>query len=353
MLSSRWIALLLLAFAPPPALGAEPAVPTGKELRGTVAADPDKAPPRAADGALAQQKAPSAASARKAATEEAAADKSSTAKGSAAAKEEAKVDTWNIFGVTQGSDVGEKGESSIDIEAGRGWSRRGRSFAGLRSTIQYAYGAADRLNLAGTLNADSELQRGPSVRAGEPGAATSNLGLSGTAKYQLLKRGESPIGISIDVTPYALRGSETERARTSTAGAELRLAADAALIPNRLYAAVNLTYGAEKTTAQPWREPDRASQVGASAAMTYAVVKNVFVGSELRYLASYAGLGLDTMNGWAVFLGPTLYLSLGQGYLGATWGVQVAGRAAGERGAKLDLTNFERHQFLLKTGFSF
>ena len=55
-----------------------------------------------------------------------------------------------------------------DLEAGRGWSRRGRSFAGLRSTIQYAYGAADRLNLAGTLNADSELQRGPSTRAGEP-----------------------------------------------------------------------------------------------------------------------------------------------------------------------------------------
>ena len=336
MLSTRAICLLLLLITASPALAADAGKSTEPGLRGGLATEDSKAKGQSVAGATTRSKPAAAAS-------------DSNAK----ATEETKVDTWNIFGFTQGSDVGEKGEHSISVDAGRGWLRRGRSFAGLRGTIQYAYGLAERLNLAGALSADTQQQRGPSVPAGEPGFATASLGLSATAKYQLLKRGESPIGVSVEVTPYALKGAETEGARTQTVGAELRLSADVAIVPDRLYAAANVTYGAEKTTAQPWREPDRSSELGASAALSYVIAKNVFVGPEVRYLASYSGFGLDARNGWAVFLGPTLYLSLGQGYLGAAWSVQVAGRAAGERRASLDLTNFERHDFLLKTGFSF
>lgn len=344
MVSRRCIPLLLLYVGTTPALAAEPPTSAESALRGALVSDEEQVKGRSAAGGSTETKGSAASSAAKSAAPAAPAEKPA---------EDSKVDTWNIFGFTQGSDVGAKGEHSVSVEAGRGWMRRGRSFAGLRGTIQYAYGAADRLNLAGTLSGDTEQQRGPSVPTGEPGWAAASLGLSGTAKYQLLKRGEAPIGLSIEVTPYALRGSETEGARTETVGAELRLTADVPIIPERLYAAANLSYGAEKTTVQPWRAADRAAELGASAAVSYAVANNVFVGSELRYLASYTGFGLDARNGWAVFLGPTLYLSLGQGYLGAAWSVQVAGRAAGERRASLDLTNFERHQFLLKTGFSF
>ena len=339
MLSIRCIPVLLLSLVPTATLAAESRKPE-PALRGALVAEDENAKAEVSPRGQTKPNPSTATKPSAASTADKAAD-------------EGAVDTWNIFGFTQGSDVGAKGEHSISVEAGRGWLRRGRAFAGLRGSIQYAYGAANRLNLAGTLSGDTEQQRGPSVPAAEPGWAAASVGLSGTAKYQLLKRGEAPIGLSVEVTPYALRGSETEGARTQTLGAELRLSADAALIPNRVYAAANLSYGAERTTAQPWRVPDRASEIGASAALSYAVANNLFIGPELRYLASYSGFGLDAMNGWAVFLGPTLYLSLGQGYLGAAWSVQVAGRAAGERSASLDLTKFERHQFLLKTGFSF
>jgi hypothetical protein len=56
------------------------------------------------------------------------------------------------------------------------------------------------------------------------------------------------------------------------------------------------------------------------------VVPNVFLGAEARSLRQYDGLGLNSFAGQALYIGPTLYATFGQGYfLSAAWNVQVWG----------------------------
>ena len=76
----------------------------------------------------------------------------------------------------------------------------------------------------------------------------------------------------------------------------------------------------------------------------------VFVGAEVRNLRHYEGLGLDRFAGQALYVGPTLYMTLGaQFWLSAAWNVQAWGTTAADGGA-LDLTNFERHQVRFRLG---
>ena len=83
------------------------------------------------------------------------------------------------------------------------------------------------------------------------------------------------------------------------------------------------------------------------------VVPNVFLGAEARSLRQYDGLGLNSFAGQALYIGPTLYATFGQGYfLSAAWNMQVWGAVAGGSGA-LDLVNFERHQAKLRVGIAF
>jgi hypothetical protein len=77
--------------------------------------------------------------------------------------------------------------------------------------------------------------------------------------------------------------------------------------------------------------------LGIAAALAVQVMPNVFIGPEARMLRHYEGLGLNSLAGQALYVGPTLYATFGQGYfLSAAWNVQVWGAVAGSSGA-LDL----------------
>jgi len=123
-----------------------------------------------------------------------------------------------------------------------------------------------------------------------------------------------------------------------------------ALVPERVFGAVNLAYTPEFNAAG--REIERTSSLEASAAIAGRVGENLFVGAELRNLTIHDGAFFEKFLGWALYASPTLYLSLaGKGYVAAAWSEQLVGKAAGESGARLDLVNHERHQFRIKTGF--
>jgi hypothetical protein len=73
-----------------------------------------------------------------------------------------------------------------------------------------------------------------------------------------------------------------------------------------------------------------------------------------RFLRGSRGarLGLARFAGEAVFVGPTMYARAKSWAISGSWGVQVAGHATDAPGA-LDVTNFTRHQALLRLEYDF
>ena len=110
----------------------------------------------------------------------------------------------------------------------------------------------------------------------------------------------------------------------------------------------------EKRSGPPYgaTEWERGTVGGASVAGSWQVAKNLFLGAETRYLRAYDGLSLGTYRGDAVYVGPTLTLVKGAGFLNLAYSGLVGGKEKGSSGG-LDLVNFERHQIRLKAGFHF
>jgi hypothetical protein len=181
-------------------------------------------------------------------------------------------------------------------------------------------------------------------------------GLGGELRYLLLDRtASSPVGVTLSVEPQWRLFDEISGARANNLGVELKLSADTELIRDRLYLAANLLYEPEGT-----RDPDgigagwqMESTTGMSAALAWRFVESMAVGAEVWYLRHYEGAWLNGFAGEAVYLGPTLFVKLGEAVsLTAAWNVQVAGHES-DTGAALDLADFSRHRARLKLSVDF
>jgi hypothetical protein len=279
-----------------------------------------------------------------------------------------EIDTEDLFGFTTGSDVGDPGELEASIDSTGRFGRRGERYGVFSPTLEVEYTPAERLNLSLDATFDRYWIRNvPDLEKRNTGGLSQ---LSTQWRYQFIKRNPSPIGLTLSLEPqFGFFDQDTgERARRTALEAVLSL--DTALVPERLFAAVNLTYEAERVRPRTFiglngaleevdasdpaavaviRSPaERESTIGISAAVAFQAVPNLFVGAEARYLRQYEGLDFKAFEGHALFIGPTLFVKVSdQVSLSAAWNVQVAGKANSEPG-HLDLENFERHQAKLK-----
>jgi hypothetical protein len=130
---------------------------------------------------------------------------------------------------------------------------------------------------------------------------------------------------------------------------------DTVLVPDRLYAGVNLNYalGTERHRWAVDAKWEEASGTNISGALAYQAAERVLIGVEARYLTIFSGAFMNQFAGHAAFAGPTLFLRFSDSAaLNFAWTPQLAGRAK-DVPASLDLDNFERHQFRLKFAASF
>jgi hypothetical protein len=159
--------------------------------------------------------------------------------------------------------------------------------------------------------------------------------------------------VAVQVAPFWQRGMELTGGENDLYGADLRVMLDYEFVPKKVFGALNLAYRPEGHNLADGTSTT-TSTLEAGAAISSKVTDSVFLGAEVRYLAHYEGAFFNSFDGWALFVGPTIYASLGENaYIGAAWNVQVAGGAAAEPGQNLDLVNFERHQFRIKSGIVF
>jgi hypothetical protein len=268
--------------------------------------------------------------------------------------------TQYLFGFTEGADTEPQGEKEIENDMIGRFSKRAGSYAALRNKTEFEYGVTDNLLFAfGTNVSYYRIKNVPDL---DNRTAVAFDGLSTELKYRFLSRATAPFGLALSIEPEYSRYSETSGQRENRYSLELKLHADAELIPGRLYIAGNLLFEPEVVyanklnvdTGQPFTSVERESTLGVSGAFAFGLTNRVFVGGEVRYLSQYQGNFLNKLEGRGVFVGPTLSVRLlPNALVQAAYSVQVAGKAQDEPDRSLDLVNFQRHQARLRFVYEF
>jgi hypothetical protein len=262
-----------------------------------------------------------------------------------------EVDTEHMFGFTEGSDIGEKGETEFETDSTGRFGRFGGSYNNVATALEAKYSLSDRFRLSAVATvAYYDISGVSGLDDRRHGALES---ISFDARYHLFDREHAPFGLTLSLEPHWGFTDDVSAGPADQQRAEFRVLADRELIAGRLFAALNIGYSPAQTRLRASGEILRDSTFGAGAALAMQVMPNVFVGAEARSLRHYEGLGLNSFGGQALYIGPTFYATFGERYfLSAAWNVQVWGAVAGSSGA-LDLVNFERHQAKLRVGVTF
>ena len=263
-----------------------------------------------------------------------------------------EAETKYMFGFLDGSDIGNENEKAIELETTGAFVKRTGRYGMLEQELEFEH--VPTQNFAYELSAHGMFHSIRGVEDLDDLKQGAFSGLSAKLRYLVIGRGPgSPIGLTVSAEPEWARIDDADGKKTQAYSAKLRVVADTELIPNRLYAAVNATYepgidkGSDDTAFQ------RASDLGFGFGLAYRITPTFTFGGALKYDASYDGLAFNTLQGNAVFLGPTMQINFTPKILlAAAFSAQVWGRATDDPRA-FDLSNFSKYQANLKLEFEF
>jgi hypothetical protein len=255
-------------------------------------------------------------------------------------------ETKDVFGFTEGSGVGLQGERAFEFSNKANFGKSGGRYWASETKLEYEFTPSQYVQFEfGPFLSYHNIEN---VTGRQDRNEFAFGGLFGEVRYLLLDRTpSSPLSVTLSAEPEWKRISGGSGNHVTAAELELKLNADVELIENRLYAAANLLYEPEAT-----HDPDgigagweMESNAGVSAALSYRITPSTFIGGEVWYLRHYAGAWLNTFEGDAVFVGPTLFVKLAHNMsLAAAWNAQVYGSDTDDPGAHLNVGEFSRHR---------
>jgi hypothetical protein len=255
---------------------------------------------------------------------------------------EESIDSEHIFGFTEGTDIGRKGEREIESTFVGNLGKIG-NYADLSNETALRYVVTDRLRLSAGMLADFfSIQGVPNI------ASRTALGVSGLdleARYVVVDRDSAPFGMDVGINPQWRRLDEVTGARTQNYAMPLTLVVEKDFLSQNVFTAVNLTYTpALNRSDGAWSHQD---SVETSAAFSFVVFPNVLAGGEIRYLALAEN---GTFKEQALFAGPSLYMKLAQELEAKlAWSAQVSSLSK----SALDTESFNRHQIILLVSYLF
>lgn len=274
--------------------------------------------------------------------------------------EEDTVDSENLFGFTEGSDIGKKGQQEVVLDTIGAFSKRrggpGLSgYAAAQPILSYQYDATDNFSIEPGLIFDTRDTRNV---AGIPDKTFGVFnGLSLELKYQFLKRTNAlPIGVALQVEPQWTRITPVEGQGADIFSVETRLMADIRLVPDKLWLGANMIFDPSVAHIKGSGAVDRNSTLSWSGALMGQVFKNAFVGPELRYARAYDGSFLNRFTGHAVFLGPVAHYQVSEkGFLTLAYATQLSGHDRDPEFARraFELNQFSRHNLRVRFGLDF
>jgi hypothetical protein len=260
------------------------------------------------------------------------------------------LDTEHMFGFSEGSDIGRPGQADIELETIGRFGRQGDGYSAITSTAGYKYPLSRAWRIAGQAAVSRFSVSG--VPGMDDRSQFAFDQLSGEVRYRALDRRTAPLGLTMIATPFYGFVDGSSGTPADRYGASLVVAADRALVPDTLFAALNLGYGIERSRDRASGVLSDSSSLAFQAAAAGRLAPWLFVGGEVRYLRTYDGLGLDALAGQAVYAGPTLFAPIRRGFsISAAWNLQAWGQGRGP--GALDLVNFERQQAKLRLEIDF
>lgn len=236
--------------------------------------------------------------------------------------ERRSIDTEHIFGFTEGADVGAKGEIELEGTFTNRFGRPG-DYRVLENETAARYVFAEGLRASLGLLSDFHQMRG--VLGLHDTSSLNFNGVSGELRWQLLESSKAPIGLALSFNPQWLRVDDVSGVLVGTYAVPMTLLFDTAILPGRLFAAMNVTYAPSvERMVGVW---ERQSGLEVSAAISVVVAQGALIGGEVRRVAAYEGLFLNREGGQAFYVGPSFFLKLSDDMVcKLVWSAQVSGK---------------------------
>ena len=261
------------------------------------------------------------------------------------------IGTDHLFAFNAGTDMDDPGSKELDAGFSGRFSRSGGAYTGIESELSFQYQATR--NLQFELDASGTFHHIKDVPGMDDRNGAAFGGLAMGLSYRLLDRAAHGIGLAVSAAPYWTRIDDDSGEPVNGLGSEFVIASDVNLVPHMLVGVINVSYEPETSKSRIDGTWSRQSTIGVSGGLMARLSKGLLAGLEARYLRQYETLDLSALAGQAVYLGPTVSITLSDSaWLTLGWSAQIAGWANGEDGA-LDLTNFARQQARLAFGVSF
>ena len=216
-----------------------------------------------------------------------------------------EVDSEHIFGFTQGSDIGEKGELEFETEPTAGFGKRfGNYFATSQGTL-FKYSIIDDFRVSpGFVFTTHDVRHVPGF---EDRQGAELAGGMAEIRYRLMNREKGPFGVTFTFEPGWNRIDELTGDRVEQYGSAFGFLLDKELVHNRLYGAINFFYELSATRLKATGEWFHDSAVETDVALSYQFVPGMLIGAEARYAQQYEGMGLNRLKGEALYVGPTFF----------------------------------------------
>src|SRR5262245_43075006 len=261
-----------------------------------------------------------------------------------------EIETKYIFGFTEGSGVGLEGEKELSADTIARFGKRDGRYAATETKWEFEYTPNQYVQIElGPLTASHNIRN---VTDLDDRNTFRLSGFFGEFRYLLVDRPASPVAVTISLEPVYRHIDETSGVHVQNYEFETKLQADAELVKNQFYGAVNLIYEPETTRVADgsW---EHESILGLTTALAVRPLPTLVIGAELDYYRHYDSLGLNHFTGDALFLGPTLYWKFARKwFVTAAWNAQIWGREI-ETGHHLNLEEFSRQRAKLKLAVEF
>jgi hypothetical protein len=220
-------------------------------------------------------------------------------------------DTEHMFGFTEGSDIGHRGDLEAEVETIGRFGRQANSYSTISTTPTLKYGVTDQFRIAPAVTLSNYSVSG--LTGSNDNSRFSFEAVSLELRYHPLDRHSAPVGVTFVATPSYGFTNVATGIPADRFGAEFIAVADRELIPGQLFVALNLAYQLERTRDQSSGVTLDGSILRFNAAVSRRVMPWLYVGGEARYLRTFNGLGLNDLAGQAVYLGPVFYVPLSVG----------------------------------------
>lgn len=264
-----------------------------------------------------------------------------------------EIETENLFGFTEGTDIGQPGEKEIGWESAGNFNKRTGNYKTWEHKLELGYTATENIHLElGILGVSTAITNVPGL---EDKRVNAFSGLSGELKWLIVNRGPgAPIGLALAIEPEWSRIDDGDGSRVRKYAVETTLMADTELVPDRLYLGANVVYEPEVISKRG--EPiEHESSLTFRTALSYRILPWLAFGPEFQHMRAYdMGIGLNHYVGYANFIGPSLYIALGpKASLTFSWGHQIKGKSIEEPDQRLNLVDFSRDIGRIKANFEF